>query len=99
MSSNQINWWIIIAYIILYTPVYITHKSNLDAVNSVSLPSLTDSSMEEVECTVELTTQAVMAACSADYAQVKQAEALIHKLEVKPGFHPVLAVSATCSDL
>ena len=50
--------------------------------------------MEEVECSVELTTQAVMAACSADYTQVKQAEQLIHKLEIKPGFHPILAVSA-----
>ena len=49
--------------------------------------------MEEQECTVELTTQAVMAACSPDYTQVKQAERIIHKLEVKPGFHPILAVS------
>ena len=55
--------------------------------------SLTASSMEEVECTVELTTQAVMAACSSDYTQVKQAEQLIHKLETRPGFHPILAVS------
>ena len=52
--------------------------------------------MEEVECTVDLTTQAVVAACSSDYTQVKQAESLILKLEHKPGFNPILAVSKTC---
>ena len=49
--------------------------------------------MDGLECEQIAVTEAIAAACSTDYTQIKHAEQIIGQLEQKAKFHPILAVS------